>query len=62
MKYVLLAKKHEPMETARVRENRLLSGVDNYSGNIIIHQIPPVKSGELGMTKVSPGVGLRQAQ
>jgi hypothetical protein len=40
------------METARVRENRLLSGVGGYNGNIITHQIPPVKSRELGIPEV----------
>jgi hypothetical protein len=40
------------METARVRENRLLSGVGSYNGNITTHQIPPVNSRELGIPEV----------
>ena len=47
------------METARVRENRLPSGVGYYSGNIIKHQIPPVKSGEPGVPEVPPCAALR---
>ena len=35
--------------TARVRENRLPSGVWGWSSNITSHKIPPVKSGESGV-------------
>ena len=40
------------MENARVRENRLPRVEENYNGNIVTHQIPPVRLGEPGMPEV----------
>ncbi|PIP86687.1 hypothetical protein COV42_02495 [Candidatus Campbellbacteria bacterium CG11_big_fil_rev_8_21_14_0_20_44_21] len=47
-----LGKKHEPMETARVRENRLPSGVGTFASNCICIQILPVKPRKLGVPEV----------
>ena len=43
---------YQPLENARVRENRLPRVEENYNGNIITHQIPPVNSRELGIPEV----------
>ena len=49
----------QPLENARVRENRLLRVEENYSGNTIKHQIPPVKLREPEVPEISPRAGLR---
>ncbi len=50
------------METARVQESCLPSGVWRCSSNITQHKIPPVKSGELGVPEGPPCAVLRQIQ
>ena len=54
-----LVRKRRPLETARVRENRLPRVEENYNGNIMTYQIPPVKSGELEVPEVPPRADLR---
>ena len=50
----------QPLKNARVRENRLPRVEENYSGNIIKHQIPPVNPRESVVPEISPRAGLRQ--
>jgi hypothetical protein len=45
------------METARVRENRLPSGVCEVISNYYRRKIPPVKSRELGVPEVPAFAG-----
>ena len=47
----------QPLENARVRENRLPRVEENYDSDIITHQIPPVKSREPGVPEVSAEAG-----
>jgi hypothetical protein len=50
----------QPLKNARVRENRLPRVEENYNGNIIKHQIPPVNPRESEVPEISLYAGLRQ--
>ena len=60
--YELSERKLVPMETARVQESCLPSGVCEGSSNTTTRKIPPVKSRELGVPEGLPRAGLRQIQ